>query len=1098
MTPLPHSACCVLQKHFILQNRLAFRDGRLSFGAISGLLSCDSAPYSIQATRKENIETECSSGELGPRPAATKAAHGAEEHPTAVLRQIFERLPLYPTPSTLQRVRRWLEESGLVANIPAPIIAVSGRTTSRITPDSEAILAYVTGLLQPSVSHPVDRHWARASLPELLLLLSRLRIPSHAKLETVLTLILRRGKLPTPGLHAWQKLHRVAGSTEGGDAGRESGDFPPLLPQLPFPALLPPLPTAFRLAQAMACLQVRSHEAWQQLADRHILSRPGQLLDHLTPDQITLLAAAFARAGYHPVQLFRSIADRLLPVVSELQPGSLARALHAFAILRHSDPQLTVALSHEVHCRTAGGGGYGASATSTPISASRSIAPGAAGGGGSVIIGSSTVGSGGSFLSRAGAALFGGNGGGRPDRAHRAPQFLIEDLVRLAEAAVQLGAGESAVRGQVGNGGGGTYGDGLGEQLLAVVAEEAEVAVTARMKVVLVAAPAPVPSEVPPADPDVPPPRVGPGEGPYDVGEAGGGGWGPRGSAAAGVYGELANVGPKFESEVSEQGLYDDSRELPAACTGSSSCSSDSVGHDGDGICSLAAEQLKPVLALLEALAVGGGAAAGGAAARAAHAIASRQLVPKLASLEPYMSPRHFVALLAALLPGPGAAALKQSAHPYPGPLPPQRCSSTSAVVASSSRRASALDGMGRSEKSRGESASPADQLTAVVKALCRRTDPRVFRSARCLLEAWHVLAAARAGGAEGTDDPRVTAQLMAPVFACVVRHVAMMGSAPEAARFIVSCALLSVYDKAALNAIAAPLVAALGGGGSRQPSHQHVGAGVRGGGIGTGGSMTRCRTTALAPSALAQLGWAVGQLGFAHSDLLAAIQNQALVLSTPSLSLNASLEPYSQWQPLYDTAVVGDDLRRGSGASPLAVAPAAATTAAAAAAAGLSSPPLLGPLELADVMWGLSVNQYRSQQGADIRQLYLRAASQGVVSIDDPRWLRLVHVHLLFLLGWAGGLGEAAAGQLRSGWFNALGYAWERQAVARKEHLAGSTGLPTDPDPAASTFRHGVTAAVRDLLRGGGIQVEGSGSGGGGGRRRGEWRLQPGFVWRM
>ncbi|GIL73409.1 hypothetical protein Vretimale_17568 [Volvox reticuliferus] len=533
-----------------------------------------------------------------------------------------------------------------------------------------------------------------------------------------------------------------------------------------------------------------------------------------------------------------------------------------------------------------------------------------------------------------------------------------------------------------------------------------------------------------------------------------------------------------MEPEVSERMLHEDSRELPMSWTGSSSSSSDSVGDDGSSICSLPAEQLKPVIALLEALAVGGaGAGAGGAAARAAHAIASRHLVPKLPYLEPYMAPRHLVAVLAALLPGAGAAALQQSAHPYPGPSPPQRPSPAAAVLPSPSLTASAVDHLGRSGRSREESASPADQLAAVVKALCRRTDPRVFRSACCLLEAWHVLAAARAGGAVGTDDPRVTTQLMAPVFACVVRHVTMLGSAPEAARFVVSCALLSVYDKAALDAIAAPLVAALGSGGD-----------------GASSSMTRCRTTALTPTALAQLGWAVGQLGYANGDLLAAIQNQALALSAPSFFSNASLESYPHWQPSYT-----DDLRRGGGASPLAAAPAAAATAAVAAAAGLTSPPLLGPLELADVLWGLSVNQFRTHQGTEIRELYLRAASQGVVSIDDPRWLRLVQVHLLLLLGWAGGLGEAAAGQLRSGWFNALGYAWDRQAVARKGHLAGATGLPIDPDAATATFRQGVAAAVRDLLRDG-IPIDGSGSGGGGGGggRRGEWRLQPGFVWGM
>ncbi|GFR49537.1 hypothetical protein Agub_g11581, partial [Astrephomene gubernaculifera] len=253
------------------------------------------------------------------------------DQPASILRQLFESLPPYPTASSLQLARHRLEEVSKGISI-----ATDAHRRDRPVSDADAIVATITALLQ---STSRDCYWARTSLPELLLLLSRLRIPSTPKLEVELVLLLRRGRLPTPAPDVWQELAAASGVSRTSFRKRRGGRV-----VLPPP---PPLPTAFRLAQAMCALPVQSHEAWQQLS-RHLLAPAACPLEALSPDQLSLVAAAFARAGYHPVQLFRSISERLLPAAPRLQPGSLARSLHAFASLRHHDPDLAAALCDEV------------------------------------------------------------------------------------------------------------------------------------------------------------------------------------------------------------------------------------------------------------------------------------------------------------------------------------------------------------------------------------------------------------------------------------------------------------------------------------------------------------------------------------------------------------------------------------------------------------------------------------------------------------------------------------------------------------------------------------------------------------------------------
>ena len=59
--------------------------------------------------------------------------------------------------------------------------------------------------------------------------------------------------------------------------------------------------------------------------------------------------------------------------------------------------------------------------------------------------------------------------------------------------------------------------------------------------------------------------------------------------------------------------------------------------------------------------------------------------------------------------------------------------------------------------------------------------------------------------------------------------------------------------------------------------------------------------------------------------------------------------------------------------AAPSAAAAAAAATGGSGSSSGVGVGPLLGPLDLADVVWGSAVNGFRSNGGAELRELYLR-----------------------------------------------------------------------------------------------------------------------------
>ncbi|KAG2484055.1 hypothetical protein HYH03_017145 [Edaphochlamys debaryana] len=992
------------------------------------------------------------------------------------------QLPPTPSPEALTCARRLLEEAGLCPRpSPLPGPPRGPHKAAQLPPspqapaasDGPAISAAVAEILLKALAEPSAWPWVRPALPELLLLLSRLRVTPSAALEDALCRHLRRGVLPRQPEPLWHAL-AAAGAGAGPTARhRRLGRV-----------ARPQAPPAFRLSRAMAAAGMAGHGPWQLLAERHLAPRHGggaPVLEALGPEGLAQLAAAFAGAGYHPVQLFGAIADRLAPAAPRLAPASLARALASFASVRHHDPALAATLLGEASARLTYGGGGGGSSAGSAAAASR-------GGGGG----------GGGLLSRAGAALFGGVGGAGPDRAHRVPHgFALPQLAALAQAAVTLGP-------DGGGGGGGRVSEAAAE-VLAAVAEEAEEAVGAYLV-----------SRLERAD---------------RAAESGSQGGAPEGGPADPTAGAIslpyANPEGVQAAASSAEGAGEEEATDDYGGARGESLTSDADGGDEAGGSGGPAAWLAPVYNLLSAL-VAGGAAAGPTSppALAAAAVAFRHLATPaaLATAEPHLTAAQLATLLAALLPD-GAAAAAGAEHPYPmAPPPPySRIGPTDAVEGSSSR------------STETDASAEADAVAAVAAALRRRADPATVRGGVSLLAAWHTLAAARsAAGSGGTAaaarDPRAVQELLPAVAAAAASDAGrrfLLTAAEPAARFVVSCALLEAYDRTALDAAAVPLMAALGGGGSAATATTAATGGSPRPGRYTPAAAAAAPADAcgyepsaqrLGPRALAQLAWAVGQLAYGNEALLGAIQAQALALSPP-VSLTAPLDPlaaprHGRSQPLARAALSepdgdGDGVNVDGGAAGALVR----------GPGPLPGPagPLLGPLELGDVLWALAANGYRTNQGAELRALYMRAATQGVVSIDDPRWLALARTHVLLLTGWGGGLGRAAAG-LRSSWFNALGYAWERQAVRRGEHLAGSQGLPLPLDTAAAAFVRSVEATAADVARGrtptpsrspSGPDVDGEAGarprwgGGWGGLARSEgggggWRLSPMHAWAM
>ncbi|KAG2484056.1 hypothetical protein HYH03_017145 [Edaphochlamys debaryana] len=910
------------------------------------------------------------------------------------------QLPPTPSPEALTCARRLLEEAGLCPRpSPLPGPPRGPHKAAQLPPspqapaasDGPAISAAVAEILLKALAEPSAWPWVRPALPELLLLLSRLRVTPSAALEDALCRHLRRGVLPRQPEPLWHAL-AAAGAGAGPTARhRRLGRV-----------ARPQAPPAFRLSRAMAAAGMAGHGPWQLLAERHLAPRHGggaPVLEALGPEGLAQLAAAFAGAGYHPVQLFGAIADRLAPAAPRLAPASLARALASFASVRHHDPALAATLLGEASARLTYGGGGGGSSAGSAAAASR-------GGGGG----------GGGLLSRAGAALFGGVGGAGPDRAHRVPHgFALPQLAALAQAAVTLGP-------DGGGGGGGRVSEAAAE-VLAAVAEEAEEAVGAYLV-----------SRLERAD---------------RAAESGSQGGAPEGGPADPTAGAIslpyANPEGVQAAASSAEGAGEEEATDDYGGARGESLTSDADGGDEAGGSGGPAAWLAPVYNLLSAL-VAGGAAAGPTSppALAAAAVAFRHLATPaaLATAEPHLTAAQLATLLAALLPD-GAAAAAGAEHPYPmAPPPPySRIGPTDAVEGSSSR------------STETDASAEADAVAAVAAALRRRADPATVRGGVSLLAAWHTLAAARsAAGSGGTAaaarDPRAVQELLPAVAAAAASDAGrrfLLTAAEPAARFVE---------------------------GTRQ------------------------------------------QLQPQHLRMHA----QALALSPP-VSLTAPLDPlaaprHGRSQPLARAALSepdgdGDGVNVDGGAAGALVR----------GPGPLPGPagPLLGPLELGDVLWALAANGYRTNQGAELRALYMRAATQGVVSIDDPRWLALARTHVLLLTGWGGGLGRAAAG-LRSSWFNALGYAWERQAVRRGEHLAGSQGLPLPLDTAAAAFVRSVEATAADVARGrtptpsrspSGPDVDGEAGarprwgGGWGGLARSEgggggWRLSPMHAWAM
>ncbi len=507
----------------------------------------------------------------------------------------------------------------------------------------------------------------------------------------------------------------------------------------------------------------------------------------------------------------------------QLPPGSLARALHALAALRHHDPGLLAALCEEAASRLSGRSGASGGGV-------------AGGGGGS---------DGGGGLFGLGRLFGGGQGKGETDQAvgpRGAPPFLWQDLVRLAAAAHHLGLGLAAAGGQgPGAGAGAGAGEALGDRLLAAVMGDAVAAAEEQLRRLMAAG----------QGQGLQHPQAG-------LVEAEDGTFDEDGSD--GVVAAKGKAVQRQPTATWPAHTVTELMDLLAALVAGGCASAASGGVSGTS----------------------GGGAGGGRRmhltppSRAALLLAADRLVPHLRAMEPHLNPHHLVTLLAALLPG-GSAALVLSGHPHPGP--PGSASGGAALYGIRQLRGA----LQHHTQSAPGGAAGNGALLQVVAALCRQAsqdDPRVggfgestegSTAAAAVLAAWQVLAAARAAGSPGADDQRLVARLLPRVAAAAEAHLGPgdAATAVQCTTFLVSCAHLGAVSGAALAAAADRLVelctavAAVEGG---------YGGGYAGGGAGGeggGGGLA----AALGVEGFAQLAWAVGHLGLKHESLLEQIQ---------------------------------------------------------------------------------------------------------------------------------------------------------------------------------------------------------------------------------
>jgi hypothetical protein len=276
---------------------------------------------------------------------------------------------------------------------------------------------------------------------------------------------------------------------------------------------------------------------------------------------------------------------------------------------------------------------------------------------------------------------------------------------------------------------------------------------------------------------------------------------------------------------------------------------------------------LEPMLSLLAALLQAALTANEPVLCEAAQRLAAQHLAPRLAALAEQLTAAQLVLLVALQLPFPALAASHAAMHPYP--LHP-------ASRAESPDAATGRDSQG-------------ELLLLLAGALRQRSEAQPAVAAPQVLAAWRLLASALAlGSVEASVGREAAAELWPCVAAAVPRNRALLAgwAAPDAAAFIVSCALLGAYDRKALDAAAAPLFASLAA--EPGPSSQGpVGLGAQGR-KSSPARQARARplpswqaTTqpsaaashSLTPAGLAQLGWAVGQLSYANEALLEGLQ---------------------------------------------------------------------------------------------------------------------------------------------------------------------------------------------------------------------------------